>query len=42
LLGLAAVLGLKRRADNKKEKRPRSDVSSTYYTDSFTGTSASK
>lgn len=41
LLGLAAVLGLKRNHD-KKEKSHRSDISSTYYTDSFTGTSASK
>ena len=41
LLGLAAVLGLKRNHD-KKTKSHRSDVSSTYYTDSYTGTSASK
>jgi len=40
LLGLAVVLGLKRRHD-KKEKAARSDISSSYYTDSFTGTSAS-
>lgn len=42
LLGLAAVLGLKRRHDKKEKSSRRSDVSSTYYTDSYTGTSASK
>jgi hypothetical protein len=41
LLGLAAVLGLKRSHDNKKARTERSDISSTYYTDSYTGTSAS-
>jgi hypothetical protein len=41
LLGLAAVLGLKRQHD-KKEKSAASDVSSSYYTESYTGTSASK
>ncbi|KAH7412617.1 hypothetical protein BKA64DRAFT_718654 [Cadophora sp. MPI-SDFR-AT-0126] len=40
LLGLAAVLGLKRNHD-KKTKSHRSDISSSYYTDSYTGTSAS-
>jgi len=39
LLGLAAILGLKRRHD-KNEKPPRSDISSSYY--SYTDTSASK
>jgi hypothetical protein len=42
LAGLALILGLKRRHDNKKEKSSRSDISSSYYTDSYTGTSASK
>lgn len=42
LLGLAAVLGLKRRNDQKKARTERSDISSSYYTDSYTGTSASK
>jgi hypothetical protein len=42
LLGLAAVLGLKRNADKKKARTERSDNSSYYYTDSYTGTSASK
>lgn len=42
LLGLAAILGLKRSQDRKKVVRTeRSDISSTYYTDSYTGTSAS-
>ena len=41
LAGLALVLGLKRRHD-RNEKPPRSDISSSYYTDSYTGTSASK
>ena len=41
LLGLAVVLGLKRRHD-RKEMVERTDVSSSYYTDSYTGTSASK
>jgi hypothetical protein len=41
LLGLAVVLGLKRRHD-KKQMAERSDISSSYYTDSYTGTSASK
>ena len=41
LVGLAVILGLKRRHD-RKEKRERSDISSSYYTDSYTGTSASK
>lgn len=41
LLGLAAVLGLKRKHD-RKEKPPASDISSSYYTESYTGTSASK
>ena len=40
LLGLAAVLGLKRRHDRKSEKPARSEVSSSYY--SYTDTSASK
>jgi hypothetical protein len=39
LLGLAAVLGLKRRHD-RKEKTERSDISSSYY--SYTDTSASE
>lgn len=44
LLGLAAVLGLKRNHDKKEKSHrgDRSDISSSYYTDSFTGTSASK
>lgn len=42
LAGLALILGLKRRHDAKKEKSSRSDISSSYYTDSYTGTSASK
>ena len=43
LLGLAVLLGLKRRSSRKdREKRERSDLGSSYYTDSFTGTSASK
>lgn len=41
LLGLAVILGLKRRHD-RKEMRERSDISSSYYTDSYTGTSASR
>lgn len=41
LAGLALVLGLKRKND-KSEKPARSDISSSYYTDSYTGTSASK
>jgi hypothetical protein len=41
LAGLALILGLKRRHD-RKEKASRSDISSSYYTDSYTGTSASK
>lgn len=40
LAGLALVLGLKRK--NDKEKPARSDISSSYYTDSYTGTSASQ
>jgi len=44
LAGLALVLGLKRNHDKKKtSSRPaHSDISSSYYTDSYTGTSASK
>lgn len=42
LLGLAAILGLKRRSDRRSEKPARSDISSISYTDSYTGTSASK
>jgi hypothetical protein len=43
LIGLAAILGLKRREDRKaKSNAARSDISSSYYTDSYTGTSASK
>ncbi|KAH8808207.1 hypothetical protein F5884DRAFT_360135 [Xylogone sp. PMI_703] len=42
LLGLAVVLGLKRRHDRKeREKYTETDISSSYYTDSYTGTSAS-
>ena len=41
LLGLAVILGLKRRHD-RKEMAERNDISSSYYTDSYTGTSASK
>jgi hypothetical protein len=41
LVGLAIILGLKRQHD-KKEMRERSDIGSSYYTDSYTGTSASK
>jgi len=40
LVGLAVILGLKRRHDRKEKAR--SDISSSYYTDSYTGTSASK
>ena len=40
LIGLAVLLGLKRRHD-RKEKVARSEVHSSYYTDSYTGTSAS-
>jgi hypothetical protein len=40
LVGLAALLGLKRRRDRKSEKPPTSDVSSSYY--SYTDTSASE
>ena len=40
LVGLAVILGLKRQRD-RKEKPERSDISSSYYTDSYTGTSAS-
>ncbi|RDW89079.1 hypothetical protein BP6252_01111 [Coleophoma cylindrospora] len=40
LLGLAAILGLKRKSDTRKEKTTVvSDISSSYYTDSYTGTS---
>lgn len=44
LLGLAVVLGLKRKHDKKTtQSHAASDVSSSYYTDTtFTGTSASK
>lgn len=45
LLGLAAILGLKRREDRKAKTAAtsaRSDISSSYYSDSFTGTSASE
>lgn len=49
LLGLAAILGLKRRHDNSKvvkEERvtrvERSDISSDYYSDYYTGTTESK
>ncbi|KAK6586304.1 hypothetical protein PZA11_001361 [Diplocarpon coronariae] len=39
LLGLAAILGLKRKHDRKTRSTvTRSDISSTYYTDSYTGT----
>ncbi|KAM3071366.1 hypothetical protein ACMFMF_007838 [Clarireedia jacksonii] len=46
LLGTAVLLGLKKREDDKEKRRPATvvsvtDVSSTYYTDSYTGTSAS-
>jgi hypothetical protein len=40
LIGLAALLGLKRRRDRKSEKPPASDISSSYY--SYTDTSASE
>ncbi|EKD15947.1 hypothetical protein MBM_05958 [Drepanopeziza brunnea f. sp. 'multigermtubi' MB_m1] len=40
LLGLAAVLGLKRKNDRRESRSSRTDYSSTYYTDSYTGTSA--
>jgi len=40
LAGLALILGLKRRHD-RKEKAARSDIGSSYYTDSYTGTSES-
>ena len=45
LLGLAVILGLKRRDDAKKKPArppPPSDVSSNYYTDYYTETSASE
>lgn len=49
LLGLAAILGLKRKGDERKAKKdnrpprpPPSDYSSTYYSTTYTGTSASK
>ena len=44
LIGLAVILGLKRKHDKKPSQSHHavSDVSSTYYTDSYTGTSASK
>ncbi|KAK2626812.1 hypothetical protein QTJ16_003987 [Diplocarpon rosae] len=39
LLGMAAILGLKRKHDRKSRSTvTRSDISSTYYTDSYTGT----
>jgi hypothetical protein len=46
LLGTAVLLGLKKREDDREKRRPATvvsvtDVSSTYYTDSYTGTSAS-
>ncbi|RAL65063.1 hypothetical protein DID88_001170 [Monilinia fructigena] len=51
LVGLAVVLGLKKREDDRREERDEkrrpgptatvTDISSTYYTDSYTGTSAS-
>lgn len=49
LLGLAAVLGLKRKEEERRDEKRRpapvatvTDISSTYYTDSYTGTSASE
>lgn len=46
LVGLAVILGLRRRSKRKEEekqrRRPVSDVSSSYYSYSYTGTSASK
>jgi hypothetical protein len=42
LIGLAVILGLKRKSDKKPSHAAVSDYSSTYYTDSYTGTSASK
>ena len=48
LVGLAAVLGLrKKEAERDEKRRPGptttvTDISSTYYTDSYTGTSASE
>lgn len=42
LIGLAVILGLKRKNDKKPSHAAVSDYSSTYYSDSFTGTSASK
>jgi hypothetical protein len=41
LLGLAVILGLKRNRD-RKEMVERTEVNSSYYTDSLTGTSESK
>ncbi|KAF7868660.1 hypothetical protein EAF04_005190 [Stromatinia cepivora] len=48
LVGLAVVLGLKRKEDERRDEKMRpgptttvTDISSTYYTDSYTGTSAS-
>lgn len=41
LAGLALILGLKRK-NEKKVMVERSDIGSTYYTDSYTGTSESK
>lgn len=42
LVGLAVILGLKRKNDKKEKSTVVSDLSSSYYTDSYTGTSASK
>jgi hypothetical protein len=46
LVGLAVILGLRRRSKRKEEekqrRRPVSDISSSYYSYSYTGTSASK
>ncbi|KAB8291115.1 hypothetical protein EYC80_009803 [Monilinia laxa] len=51
LVGLAVVLGLKKKEDDRRDERDEkrrpgptatvTDISSTYYTDSYTGTSAS-
>lgn len=49
LVGLAAVLGLRKKEAERRDEKRRpgptatvTDISSTYYTDSYTGTSASK
>lgn len=48
LVGMAVLLGLKRKEDERRDEKMRpgptttvTDISSTYYTDSYTATSAS-